>query len=255
MTTPVALERAADLSAVAGALEDAHPREAVAWALDRFPRDRVAVVTGLQADGVAVADMAIAIDPRVRIITIDTGRLPAESYEYLDTLRRHYQRGIEVIFPERADIERFTGRYGVNPFYTSAERRLECCSLRKVAPLKSLLGTLDCWLTGLRRDQSTGRGVIGIVERDGEHGGITKVNPLAAWGETDTLDHLASAGVPVHPLYGQGYGSIGCAPCTRATREGEDPRAGRWWWEKGIDKECGIHLGGSAASEVGSGHD
>jgi len=235
-----------ELTAVAAGLDRAHPAEVVAWALDRFPRGRVAVVTGLQSDGVAVADMAIAIDRQVRVITIDTGRLPAQSYEYLDTLRRHYRRGIEVIFPERAGIEHFTGEHGVNPFYASAERRLECCGLRKVAPLRDVLGTVDCWLTGLRRDQSTSRASIRLVERDQDHGGIAKVNPLARWTESDTLAHLTGAGVPIHPLYGKGYRSIGCDPCTRAVRADEDPRAGRWWWEQGVAKECGIHRPGSA---------
>jgi len=220
----------------------AHPQELIAWAHHRFPRERRVVVTGLQAEGVAVADMAIALDPTARVLTVDTGRLPEETHTYLDTLRAHWGRDIEVVTPAQAEVEAFASEHGANPFYDSTERRLECCHIRKVAPLQRALATVDCWMSGLRRGQSAGRAGTAVLEIDQRHGGIVKLNPLANWSMDEVLNHLRSRGIPTHPLYGKGYTSIGCAPCTRAVAPGEHPRAGRWWWEKGVDKECGIHV-------------
>jgi len=232
---------AAGIEADAARLEDAAPQEIVAWALSRFGAARTAVVTGLQDDGVAVADMAVAVDPAVRIVTIDTGRLPAESYAYIDALRERWGRGIEVVHPDAAMLAEYTTANGVNAFYTSVQLRLDCCHVRKVEPLERVLGGVDAWMTGLRRTQSARRGDTPVVQRDVAHGGIVKVNPMAAWSEAQVIAYLEQRGVPRHPLYAQGYRSIGCAPCTRAVGPDEDARAGRWWWEDGVDKECGIH--------------
>jgi phosphoadenylyl-sulfate reductase (thioredoxin) len=218
-----------------------HPRDVIGWALERFAAERRVVVTGLQAEGVAVADMALAIDPSVRVVTIDTGRLPEATHQYLDTLRTHWGRPIEVVVPDRSDIEAFTREHGANPFYASAELRLACCHLRKVAPLARVLRDVDCWMTGVRRGQSARRARMEAVEIDEAHRGILKLNPLASWGDADVQTYLRERGVPLHPLYELGYKSIGCAPCTRPVGEHEDSRAGRWWWEVGVEKECGIH--------------
>jgi phosphoadenylyl-sulfate reductase (thioredoxin) len=199
------------------------------------------VVTGLQAEGVAVASMAVEVDPRVRILTIDTGRLPAETYEYVDTLREALQHPIEVVHPDAPSLSEYTTQNGVNAFYQSVQLRLDCCHIRKVEPLERVLRGVDAWFTGLRRTQSVRRGSTPVVEHDLAHGGIAKVNPVAAWSDVQVREHLRERGVPLHPLYAMGYTSIGCAPCTRAVAPGEDERAGRWWWEQGIDKECGIH--------------
>src|SRR5450631_1248001 len=120
-----------ELHAESRRLDGAHPQDVIAWSLDRFERQRRVVVTGLQSEGVAVADMAIALDPSVRVLTIDTGRLPHATHEYLDTLRDHWGRGIEVIHPDTAELETFTGEHGTNPFYASAQLRLDCCHVRK----------------------------------------------------------------------------------------------------------------------------
>ena len=223
-------------------LETAQPQEIVAWTLQRFGVERSVVVTGLQAEGVAVADMAIRLDPDVRVVTIDTGRLPAESYEYVDMLRGRWGRGIEVVHPDATLLSEFTTANGVNPFYRSVQLRLDCCHIRKVEPLERVLGGVDAWMTGLRRSQSERRSATPVVERDVAHGDIVKVNPVAAWSEDEVIAYLDERDVPRHPLYAQGYRSIGCGPCTRAVAPGEHPRAGRWWWEnEGIDKECGMH--------------
>lgn len=230
-----------ELAAAGARLEGEHPRDVIAWALERFTGRQRVVVTGLQAEGVAIADMAIAIDPAVRVLTVDTGRLPEATHHYLDRLRRHWQRDIEVVHPANRELDAFVNAHGPDPFYTSAQLRLECCHVRKVAPLEGVLRSVGCWMSGLRRRDSPGRAGTEVVERDHRHGGIVKVNPLAAWDDHELQAHIASAGVPTHPLYAQGYRSIGCAPCTRAVAPDEDHRAGRWWWEAGVDKECGIH--------------
>lgn len=241
MTQVAADPRAAELAGAARELEGAHPREVIAWALRHFGVERCVVVTGLQAEGVAVAEMATGIDRRVRVVTIDTGRLPAETHEYIDTLREHLGRDVEVVHPDAAMLGEYTTQNGVNAFYRSVQLRLDCCHVRKVEPLERVLGGVDAWFTGLRRSQSERRGTTPVVEHDLAHGGIAKVNPVATWSDVQVREHLRERGVPLHPLYGKGYTSIGCAPCTRAVEPGEHERAGRWWWEQGIDKECGIH--------------
>ncbi|HXA30177.1 MAG TPA: phosphoadenylyl-sulfate reductase [Candidatus Angelobacter sp.] len=239
--TQLASPLAGELARAAEQLDGAHPREVIAWALQRFGPRRSVVVTGLQAEGVAVADMAISVDVGVRVVTIDTGRLPQETYEYIDTLRAHFGRAIEVVHPDAAMLSDYTTQNGVNAFYSSVQMRLDCCHIRKVEPLERILGGVDAWFTGLRRTQSERRQGTPLVEHDVAHGGVAKVNPVAGWTEAQVRDHLRERGVPLHPLYEKGYTSIGCAPCTRAVQPGEDERAGRWWWESGIDKECGIH--------------
>jgi len=229
------------LDEIRAAHEGRHPREIIRWGLETFARERRVVLTSLQAEGVAIADMAIEIDRDVRIITIDTGRLPEETLTYLDTLRRRWDRGIEVAMPDPEELQPFVAANGVNPFYASVDMRLRCCELRKVRPLQRALADVDCWFAGLRREHSAERSEVELVEIDEEHGGILKVNPLAGWSTEDVRDYLRRHRLPQHPLYAAGYTSIGCAPCTRPVRPGEDERAGRWWWEQDVAKECGIH--------------
>ncbi len=226
------------------------PRDLLAWAMGRFAPERRVVVTGLQEEGVVVADLAMQVDPSVRVLTIDTGRLPAATHEYLDELRVHWGRDIEVIRPNHVAVQSFTRDHGINPFYTSTDLRLACCNVRKVAPLERALAAVDCWMTGLRRDQSDERAATPTVERDLRHGGIVKLNPLAHWTDVELRDCVELRGIPLHPLYMDGYRSIGCEPCTRPVRDDEGRRAGRWWWEDGAEKECGIHAAPSSAGEV-----
>jgi phosphoadenosine phosphosulfate reductase len=239
--TTILSEIAQSWDGIPESLEYGPPEEAVRWALGTFEPDRVAVVTALQAEGVAVADMAIAIDPDVRIVTIDTGRLPEETHAYIDALRDHFGRAIEVVLPDPGPIEQFVADHGENAFYEAPELRLECCHHRKVSPLEGILAGLDCWLVGLRRSQSSSRAAVRRAEPDPNHPGVIRVSPVASWDQHDAETYLKERGIPVHPLYDRGYLSIGCAPCTRAVPAGQDVRAGRWWWETGIDKECGIH--------------
>jgi thioredoxin-dependent adenylylsulfate APS reductase len=221
-------------------LDDKEPQEVIAWTLDRFG-DRAAVCTSFQIDGMAILDMAWRIDPKVRVFAVDTGRMHQETYDLIDRVRERYEMNIEIYYPEAKELATFVSREGINPFYRSVPLRLRCCEIRKVNPLLKVLDGLDAWITGLRRDQWASRSNIRKVEIDGDHGGIAKVNPLADWTEEEVWEYIRANDVPYNALYDQGFTSIGCTPCTRPTREGEDKRAGRWWWEKNAPKECGIH--------------
>ncbi len=229
-----------EITGLAAQYEHQTPQEVLGWALECFG-SQLAVCTSFQADGMAILDMAWRIDPQVRVFTIDTGRLPQETYALLDQVREKYDMSIEVYFPDATQVESVVRRHGPNLFYRDSQLRLLCCQTRKVLPLKRVLATLDAWVTGLRRDQAATRSAIHTIELDVEHGGLVKINPLATWTERQVWDYIRTHDVPYHPYYDQGYTSIGCAPCTRPTLAGEDPRAGRWWWETGMEKECGMH--------------
>ena len=214
--------------------------ELLAWAIGRFG-DRFAVVTSFQAEGMVVLDLARRIDPGVRVLTLDTGRLPEETYEVIEAVRTGLGLEVEVITPDPADVAAMVARHGPNLFHKDPALRRLCCHVRKVAPLDRALAGVEAWSTGLRRDGGRARGGIGKAERDDAHGGILKLNPLADWTRDQVWAYVRSHRLPVSSLYAQGYTSIGCAPCTRPTRPGEDERAGRWWWEADQDRECGLH--------------
>jgi phosphoadenosine phosphosulfate reductase len=220
--------------------DDQEPQEVIRWTLDTFG-DHAAICTSFQMDGMAILDMAWRLNPSVRVFTIDTGRLPPETYEMMDRVRDHYGIELEVYMPSPELIQPLVRERGMNLFYRSVKDRLTCCEVRKVEPLRRVLDGLDAWVTGLRRDQWATRSNIRKIELDHDHGGIVKVNPLADWMEDEVLEYLRANDVPHHPLYAQGYRTIGCGPCTRAVAPGADARSGRWWWEKNAPKECGMH--------------
>jgi phosphoadenosine phosphosulfate reductase len=221
----------------------------LAWAIERFGR-RFAVVTSFQAEGMVVLDLARRADPGVRVLTLDTGRLPEETYQVIEAVRTGMGLEIEVISPDPADVAAMVARHGPNLFHKDPALRRLCCHVRKVAPLDRALTGVGAWATGLRRDGGPARAGTPRAEIDDAHGGILKLNPLADWTRDQVWAYVRSHRLPVNPLYEQGYTSIGCAPCTRPTRPGEDERAGRWWWEADQDRECGLHsrLGGAPAS-------
>jgi len=220
--------------------DDQPPEALLEWAIERYG-DRVALCTSFQAEGMALLDMAWRIDASVRVFTIDTGRMHQETYDLIDRVRERYGRPIEVYVPDAAEVEAMVGGHGVNLFYRSVPLRLHCCQVRKVRPLQRVLDGLDAWITGLRRETWASRANIRKIEIDHDHGGIAKLSPLADWTHEEVWAYLRANGVPTHALYDRGFTSIGCAPCTRATGPGEDPRAGRWWWETNAPKECGMH--------------
>jgi len=230
-----------EIGEIAVELDDQEPEDVIEWALETFG-DRIAIVTAMQEDGMAVLDMAAQIKPDVRVITVDTGRLPDETYQFIDEVRSRYPRTQwDVLFPDAAEVEAMVSRRGVNLFRNSVEERMLCCQIRKVRPLVKALQGLDAWFTGLRRDQWASRAAIKKVELDHDHEGIVKINALADWEGDEVKAYIEDNDVPVHPLYAKGYTSFGCGPCTRAIQPGENDRAGRWWWETGAPKECGIH--------------
>jgi phosphoadenosine phosphosulfate reductase len=230
-----------EIGEIALELDDQEPEDVIAWGLETFG-ERVAIVTSLQADGMVVLDMAYRMKPDVRVVTVDTGRLPQITHTFLDEVRAHYpQAQWEVLSPDRREVETMVRRNGGDLFRETVPLRLLCCQIRKVRPLLRALEGLDAWFTGLRRDQWASRAAIRKVELDHDHDGIVKLNALADWSKEETWDYLEQYGVPIHPLYTQGYTSIGCEPCTRPIQAGEDDRAGRWWWEVNAPKECGMH--------------
>jgi phosphoadenosine phosphosulfate reductase len=221
--------------------EGEEPEAVLEWALERFS-PRIALSTAFQVDGCALLDMAARIDPAIRVLSVDTGRLPQETFDLIEQLRERYPRmRLELLAPDARAVERLVAAKGPNLFRASVENRLMCCSVRKVRPLTRRLGDLDAWITGLRRDQWATRTNIRKVELDHDHGAIVKLNPLAEWTEDEVWDYVRDHDVPVNALYDRGYTSIGCAPCTRAVASGEQARSGRWWWETNAPKECGIH--------------
>jgi phosphoadenosine phosphosulfate reductase len=226
------------------------PQAILEWALTAFGTRKLAFLTSFQVDGMAIIDMAWRLDKNIRVATIDTGRLPAETYEMIDRVRDRYGIEVEVTFPDPADVEPLVRQNGINLFYESQELRISCCEARKSRPLARLLRDFDAWVTGLRRDQSASRAEVSVVEADLEHGGKIKVNPLAYWTEYQVWEYVRENKVPTHALYAKGYTSIGCAPCTRPIELGEDPRAGRWWWEQSDLKECGIHFTANPDGEL-----
>jgi thioredoxin-dependent adenylylsulfate APS reductase len=237
---PVLDEESGWVHEAARRFEHASADELLSWALDTFhPRMAVSAAGGV--DGMAIVDMAWRIDPSVRVFTLDTGRLPPETYALFERIRERYGIDVEFEFPERADVETLVRTNGPNLMYRSVALRLACCEIRKVQPLKRKLATLDAWVAGLRREQWKSRRNIAKVELDREHGGIVKINPLADWSLDQVWGYVRKNEVPYHELFDHGYTSIGCAPCTRAVVPGEHERAGRWWWEQDTDKECGIH--------------
>lgn len=241
------------VSALNDRFATAEPQAILAWALQAFPAQRVALCTSFQSDGMALLDMAWRLHPQVRVFTIDTGMLPRETLDLIDRVEERYGIAVEVHHPDPVDVSKMVGEHGETLFYEANDLRLLCCNVRKVRPLRRVLTTTDAWITGLRRDQSNTRSAIHAVERDTAHGGIAKINPLTNWTEEQVWSYIRSNEVPHHALYDRGYTSIGCDPCTRAIKPGEGPRAGRWWWEaEDAPKECGMHytvgLGGKVSA-------
>ena len=221
--------------------------DALQWASDNL-HPRVAKASSFGAEDAAVMDMMVRINPEFRFFTLDTGRLPGETYEAMDAVRKRYGVDLEVLFPDAAEVEKMVRSRGLNLFYDSVENRKLCCAVRKVHPTARILETLDGWITGLRRDQTQNRAGVRMFELDESRGGMLKINPIIDWTLEQVWDYIRKHKVPYNKLLDKGYPSIGCAPCTRAVGPGEDARAGRWWWEQDGHKECGLHVGSGGAS-------
>ncbi len=230
-----------ELKDLAISLDGEDAEAVIRWALERF-HPRIALATSLQAEEMVILDIAWKTNPGVRVFTLDTGRLHEETYMVMEQIREKYGISVESYFPQRQAVEALERERGFYSFRRSVEERKYCCGIRKMEPLGRAVNGLDAWITGLRREQAVTRGMAGKVEADESHGGIIKVNPLADWSGEQVWDYIRAHDIPYNALHDVGFPSIGCAPCTRAIKPGEDIRAGRWWWEMPETKECGLHV-------------
>ena len=197
--------------------------------------------SSLGAEDMVLTDLILRARLPIEIFSLDTGRLPAETYSLMQAVQQHYGVKLKLYYPQADALETYTREHGINAFYDSVELRKGCCAIRKVEPLKRALSAKRAWITGLRAQQSVTRGTLSVQAFDADHG-LEKFNPLADWSENEVWAYIRTHGVPYNALHDKFYPSIGCAPCTRAISPGEDIRAGRWWWENPESKECGLHV-------------
>lgn len=216
--------------------------EILTWGVKNFSPKLVLSCSFGAREGMVLLDMLHRIDPRARVFSLDTGRIPQATYDLMDRVRDRYDTRVEVVFPRAEDVEQLVSDIGMNGFYESIENRQRCCRIRKVEPLNRYLAGVDAWVSGLRRDQNVTRGDTPKIEIDAGHGGIVKLNPLADWTAEQVHEYVREHKVPINRLHGEGYPSVGCSPCSRAIAPGDDPRSGRWWWESADTRECGIHV-------------
>lgn len=228
------------------ALNERFKNESIEFMLECYleaHKGTIALASSFGVEDQVLTDILIKLDPTVKIFTLDTGRLSEETYTVMDQTNRKYGINVEVYCPDRMSLEKLYQMQGINGFKESVENRKMCCQVRKMEPLGRALEGLEVWITGLRRSQSPTRETMQLIEWD-ESNKLIKLNPLIDWDEERVWDYIKTYKVPYNALHDQGYPSIGCAPCTRPIREGEDIRAGRWWWENPEHKECGLHLKG-----------
>ncbi len=223
-------------------IENKSGPEILKWALNTFPK--IGLASSFGAEDVVLIDIISKLDKNnnIHIFTLDTGRLNQETYTLMDEIKDRYSRTIDVYFPNFQEVEDMVTEKGFNLMYKSIENRKLCCEIRKVKPLSRALEKFDAWITGLRREQASTRSNIKKIEIDSSHNNIVKINPISDWTNEMVWDYIHKNDVPYNKLHDSGYPSIGCEPCTRSIRPDEDPRAGRWWWEESLHKECGIHF-------------
>jgi phosphoadenosine phosphosulfate reductase len=222
-------------------MESKSAPEILKWGFEKFG-SKMVLASSFGAEDVVLIDMMCKINRNfTRVFTLDTGRLNQETYDLIDKIRKKYDIIVDVYFPNSSDVEKMVANKGMNLMYESIDNRKLCCNIRKVEPLKRALKKFDCWITGLRREQTVTRNKIMKIEVDSLNNNITKLNPLADWTSDEIWKYIHENKVPYNELHDKGYPSIGCEPCTRAIKKGEDPRAGRWWWENEAHKECGLH--------------
>jgi len=219
--------------------KDSKPQEILEYFLSKYGV-KAALSSSFGVEDQVLTHMILNIDKNSNIFTLDTARLHPETYSVMDATNLKYGVKVNVFFPKTDEVEELYQTQGINGFYESIENRKKCCFVRKIAPLKRALGELDIWITGLRASQSVTREDLNVVEYD-ESNSVIKINPLLNWSEDDVWDFVKENKVPYNKLHDQGFPSIGCAPCTRAVKDGEDVRSGRWWWENPENKECGLH--------------
>ncbi len=201
----------------------------------------VRFATSLAAEDMVITDALVKAQAKIKLFTLATGRLHQETVDMVKTTEDHYGVVIEKAYPNKDDVQAFIDQYGMNGFYDGEKSKKACCGARKIKPLTTVLLGANAWITGQRREQSTTRTELNLEELDDARG-IAKFNPLFDWTEADIWAYIKQENVPIHPLHLKGYPSIGCEPCTRQVKKGEDIRAGRWWWLQSDSKECGLHV-------------
>ncbi len=216
------------------------PAEIIKLSFEEFEK-RVNFASSLGEEDQVITDMISKVAPAIEIFTLDTGRLHQETYDLLSKTQKRYKLSFKIYYPDTAAVEKMVKEKGINLFYESIENRKLCCGIRKVVPLQRALKNVDAWICGLRREQSVTRKDIDLFEWDEANEKI-KISPLVDWTLDDVHKYIKENNVDVNALHAKGFISIGCAPCTRAVRPGEDIRAGRWWWERPDQKECGLHF-------------
>lgn len=221
---------------------------ALALLRDAAQLQPAAFSTSFGAEDMVVLDLIRRHALPIEIFTLDTGRLPEETYRLMERVEERYGRCFETYFPAAAAVQQLVARDGINGFYQSVDKRKACCAVRKLEPLARALAGKRAWVTGLRAQQSVTRADLAPREWDAQWN-VDKFNPLADWTEAEVWDYIRARDVPYNELHDRFYPSIGCAPCTRAITPGEDLRAGRWWWERPESKECGLHAKGGAATQ------
>ncbi|WP_215225372.1 phosphoadenylyl-sulfate reductase [Echinicola shivajiensis] len=220
-------------------IENISIADAIAQLCELFP-GKVVFSTSLGQEDQVITEIIAKNNLPVQIFTLDTGRLFYETYDLLSRTESKYKLKIKTYYPQASSVENLVADIGINGFYESPENRKSCCYVRKVEPLKRALKGNSIWITGLRSEQSANRSSMTKLEWD-EGNQIMKFNPLLDWSMEEMLQYIEEKKIPYNPLHDKGFVSIGCAPCTRAIEPGEDPRAGRWWWESS-KKECGLHI-------------
>jgi phosphoadenosine phosphosulfate reductase len=201
----------------------------------------VRFATSLAAEDMVVTDAVVKAKAKIKLFTLATGRLHQETVDMVKITEDHYGISIEKVYPQDSDVQDFVDQFGMNGFYDGERPKKVCCGARKIKPLNTALIGADAWITGQRREQSTTRTELNLEELDDARG-ITKFNPLFDWSEADIWAYIKQEDIPIHPLHLKGFPSIGCEPCTRQVKKGEDIRAGRWWWLQSDSKECGLHV-------------
>jgi phosphoadenosine phosphosulfate reductase len=221
-------------------LESKSAQEILQWAINEYGK-QAGLASSFGMEDMVLIDLLSRLKGEITIFTLDTGRLHEETYEIMERARSKYGIAIKTYFPDKEKVENLQNKKGLFSFRESIENRKECCSIRKIEPLNRALSTLDAWITGLRREQGLTRVDVKKVVADSDHNSIVKVNPLADWSLSMLEEYISRNDVPVNALHKKNYPSIGCAPCTRSIKTGDDIRSGRWWWENPEHKECGLH--------------
>ena len=229
-----------DLNEISGMIRGRTILESMQKLVSLFPHKTV-FTTSFGIEDQVITHLIFENNLPIKVITLDTGRLFTETYKVFNETIKKYQKKIKVFFPDHEAVEKMVTDKGPFSFYYSKENRLECCRLRKVVPLNRALAGMKCWVSGIRAEQSDNRRRMELIEYDDDRK-LYRFHPLIDWSYEDVKKFVIQNNVPYNILHDKGFVSIGCEPCTRPVKPGEDFRAGRWWWENGGSKECGCHI-------------